>query len=510
MSQKLVECVPNFSEGRRTELIDALADVVRKTPGVYLLDRHSDADHNRSVLTFAGAPQPTAEAAFEAIALAARSIDLDKHVGEHPRLGATDVVPFVPLGDTTMEECIELARQLGRRVADELGIPVYLYEAAATRPDRVNLEDIRRGEYEALKEAILSDPDREPDFGPARVGPAGATVIGARPPLIAFNVYLATDDVAVAKAIAKVIRFSSGGLPFVKALGLLVEGRAQVSMNLTDFTQTSVPRVVEMIRQEASNRGTSIHHSELVGLIPQAAMVDTTRGYLQLDRFTSDQVLETRLYEALAAVTGAAGSFLDQLAEGSATPGGGSAAAYAGAMAAALVTMAARLTAGKKKYAAVESRMREIIERSESFRRELSSAVSEDARAFDDVMRATRLPRGTPVEEASRAEAVERATHQAAAVPLSVAGQAASLVELAAELAEIGNVNVASDAASGVAMAQAALRAAALNVKVNASAVSDRAAAESWLSQLDSLEARASSAESRLERALRERAGIEL
>jgi glutamate formiminotransferase/formiminotetrahydrofolate cyclodeaminase len=235
-------------------------------------------------------------------------------------------------------------------------------------------------------------------------------------------------------------------------------------------------------------------------------MVDTTRWYLQLDRYTSDQVLETRLYEALAAVTGAAGSFLDQLAEGSATPGGGSAAAYAGAMAAALVTMAARLTAGKKKYAAVESRMHEIIEESEGIRRELSSAVSEDARAFDDVMRATRLPRGTPVEEASRAEAVERATHQAAAVPLSVAGQAASLVELAAELAEIGNVNVASDAAS----AQAALRAAALNVKVNASAVSDRAAAESWLSQLDSLEARASSAESRLERALRERAGIEL
>ena len=510
MSQKLVECVPNFSEGRRTELVDALADVVRKTPGVYLLDRHSDADHNRSVLTFAGAPEPTAEAAFEAIALAARSIDLDKHVGEHPRIGATDVVPFVPLGDTTMEECVELARRLGRRVGVELNIPVYLYEAAASRPDRVNLEDIRRGEYEALKEAILSDSDRAPDFGPARVGPAGATVIGARPPLIAFNVYLATDDVAVAKAIAKVIRFSSGGLSFVKALGLLVEGRAQVSMNLTDFTQTSVPRVVEMIRQEASNRGTSIHHSELVGLIPQAAMVDTTRWYLQLDRFTSDQVLETRLYEALAADTGAAGSFLDRLAEGSATPGGGSAAAYAGAMAAALVTMVARLTAGKKKYAAVESRMQEIIKRSEGVRRELSSAVSEDARAFDDVMRATRLPRGTPAEEASRAEAVERATHQAAAVPLGVAGQAASLIELAAELAEIGNVNAASDAASGVALAQAALRAAALNVKVNASGVSDRAAAESWLSLLDSFQARALSAESRLKSALRERSGIEL
>jgi len=510
MTRKLVECVPNFSEGRRIEVIDALTEVVQKSPGVYLLDRHSDADHNRSVLTFAGPPQATADAAFEAIALAAREIDLDRHTGEHPRIGATDVVPFIPLGDSTMEECIELARRLGRRVGEQLGIPVYLYEAAATRPDRMNLENIRRGQYEALKESISSDPDRAPDFGPARVGPAGATVIGARPFLIAFNVYLATGDVSAAKAIAKVIRFSSGGLPFVKALGLLVEGRAQVSMNLTDFTQTSVPRVVEMIRQEAANRGTSIHHSELVGLIPQAALVDSARWYLQLDQFASDQVLETRLYEALASEGGGAVSFLDELADGTATPGGGSAAAHAGAMAAALVSMVGRLTAGKKKYAQVEGRVQEIIQQSEGLRRELSEAVTEDARAFSGVMQARRMPHDTPAQEAARAGAIERATHQAAAVPLEVARRATTLLELAAELSEIGNINAVTDAASGAAMARAALQAASMNVKVNASGISDQAAVRSWLRQLGEFATLASAAEARLIGVLRERAGIEL
>jgi glutamate formiminotransferase/formiminotetrahydrofolate cyclodeaminase len=510
MARKLVECVPNFSEGRRVDVVDGLAGVVGRTRGVYLLDRHSDADHNRSVLTFAGQPQAVSDAAFKAIALAAREIDLDKHTGEHPRIGATDVVPFVPLGDTTMDECVELARRLGRRVGDELGIPVYLYEAAATRPDRVNLADIRRGEYEALKESIASDPDRAPDFGPASIGPAGATVIGARQFLIAFNVYLATQDVSVAKTIAKAIRTSSGGLPSVKALGLLVEGLAQVSMNLTDFTQTSVSRAVEAIRQEAVQRGTSIHHSELVGLIPQAAIVDTARWYLQLDRLGSDQVLETKLFDALSTQAEGEMSFLDQLAEGTPTPGGGSAAAHAGAMAAALVSMVARLTVGKKKYAEVESRVQQIIEQSEAMRGELSEAVAADAHAFDGVMQAMRMPHDSPEDQAARAEAMERAMHRAAAIPLGVARRARKLIELAAELAEIGNVNAITDAASGAAMARAALRAASLNVKINASGVSDQGAARSWLNQLAELEHQAFAAEARLHEALRQRAHLEL
>jgi glutamate formiminotransferase len=300
MMEKIVECVPNFSEGRREEVISGIRDSIQAVSGVFLLDRHTDADHNRTVLTFAGEPQAVAEAAFAAIRAAATHIDMDRHTGEHPRLGATDVVPFVPLRGTTLEDCIKLARDLGRRVGEELGIPVYLYEAAATRPDRVNLEDVRRGEYEALKAAIELDPERAPDFGPRKLGKAGATIIGARHPLIAFNVYLSSDDVSIAKKIAMAIRHSSGGLCYLKALGLFVDGRAQVSMNLTNYKQTPLARVVELIRCEAARYGTCVHHSELVGLIPEEALVEAARWYLQLDPFENDQILETRLQTALS------------------------------------------------------------------------------------------------------------------------------------------------------------------------------------------------------------------
>jgi glutamate formiminotransferase len=297
MKNQLVECIPNFSEGRRTEVIDAIANAIEAVPGVLLLDRSSDRDHNRSVMTFVGSPEAVCEAAFYAITKAAELINLEDHQGQHPRIGATDVVPFVPLKNITIEKCVGLARILGLRVGQELNIPVYLYEAAATYPDRTNLENIRRGNYEGLKSAIQTDPARLPDFGPAQLGPAGATVIGARAPLIAFNVYLTTDDVEIARKIAVTVRHSSGGLRFVKALGLLVNGRAQVSMNLTDFTQTPVAQVMEMIRREAARYGTAVHHSELVGMIPQMALIDAARWYLQLDQFSLDQILETRLKE---------------------------------------------------------------------------------------------------------------------------------------------------------------------------------------------------------------------
>ncbi|MCS7220926.1 MAG: glutamate formimidoyltransferase [Anaerolineae bacterium] len=293
--QPLVECVPNFSEGRRPEVIRAIRDAIASVSGVRVLDVHSDADHNRSVITFAGLPEPVLEAAFQGIAMAARLIDMEQHRGQHPRLGAADVVPFVPLRGVTLADCVALARRLGQRVGDELGIPVYLYEAAATRPDRVNLADVRRGEYERLKEEIATNPDRAPDFGPRTVGSAGACIIGARMPLIAFNVYLNTDDVSIAKAIAKAVRHSSGGLRYVKALGVKAGGLAQVTMNLTDFRHTPLHRVVELIRREAARYGTTIHHSELVGLIPQEAVLDAAAWYLQLDDLTPDRILENRL-----------------------------------------------------------------------------------------------------------------------------------------------------------------------------------------------------------------------
>lgn len=297
--KKIVECVPNFSEGRRREVIDQITEALAAVPRVHVLDVQSDADHNRTVVTFAGEPEAVEEAAFRGIEKAAELIDMNLHQGEHPRLGAADVVPFVPVKNVTMEDCVALAQRVGERVGRELGIPVYLYERAATRPERRNLADVRRGEYEGIKAEIAARPEREPDFGPRHVGKAGATAIGARSPLIAFNVYLGTGDVEVAQAIARAVRHSSGGLRYVKALGLLVKGQAQVSMNLTDYRQTPVHRVVEMIRREAERYGVSVVESELIGLIPNEALVEAAKFYLQLGNFSSHQILENRLADLI-------------------------------------------------------------------------------------------------------------------------------------------------------------------------------------------------------------------
>jgi glutamate formiminotransferase len=295
--QRLVECVPNFSEGRRPEVLEAITDALRAHARVQLLDVESDADHNRSVFTLVAPPEAIVPAMFDAIKTAAALIDLEQQRGAHPRIGATDVVPFVPLRAVEMAECVVLAQELGRRVGEELGIPVYLYESAATRPDRVNLADIRHGEYEGLKAGIVDNPDRVPDFGPRRLGNAGATVIGARAFLIAYNVFLTTSDVEIARRIAKTIRNSSGGLRYVKSLGLLVNDKAQVSMNLTDFRKTPIHVAVEMIRREAARYGVGIESSELIGMIPQQALLDAATWYLQLDNFRPEMVLENRLGE---------------------------------------------------------------------------------------------------------------------------------------------------------------------------------------------------------------------
>jgi glutamate formiminotransferase len=293
--QPILECVPNFSEGRRPEVIEAIVDAMRQVPGARVLDVQSDADHNRSVVTLIGGPEAMLEAAFQAMAAAARLIDMDQHQGAHPRMGAIDVVPLVPVRGLTMTDCVALARRLGERAGTELGIPIYLYEEAASRPERRNLADVRRGEYEQIKAEIEHNADRLPDFGPARLGPAGATAVGARPPLIAFNVYLNSADVAPAKAIAQALRHSSGGLRFVKALGLLVDGQAQVSMNLTDYRRTPIHRVVELIRAEAARYGLAVTRSEVVGLLPAEALLDAAQFYLQLHNLSPNQVLENHL-----------------------------------------------------------------------------------------------------------------------------------------------------------------------------------------------------------------------
>jgi glutamate formiminotransferase/formiminotetrahydrofolate cyclodeaminase len=499
---KLVECIANFSEGRRAEVVDAIAASIESADGIRLVDRHSDEDHNRTVITFIGPPKATSEAAFAGIAKAAELIDMESHEGEHPRLGATDVVPFVPIRDVTMDECVELARELGERVAHDLGIPVYLYEAAASRPDRVNLADVRRGEYEELKLSILENPDRAPDFGPKELGSAGATVIGARKPLIAFNVYLTTEDVDVAKAIAKHVRHSGGGLRFVKALGLLVEGRAQVSMNLTDFTRTPIHRVVEMIRSEARRHGVDVHSSELVGLTPQAALIDAGAWYLQLDELEPEQIIESHLSGTTEE------SFLDRLADGAPTPGGGSAAAQSGAMAAALVAMVGRLTMGKKKYADAEDQAQEIVSQADTLRGGLEAAVIRDAQAFDGVMVALRMPKDSEAERAARAEAIEHATIQASEVPLEVAKKSVEVLRLAAELCSIGNTNALSDAGVAGNLAIAAVQSAALNVKVNAGGLTNTELADRWGVDLRKLETSSDEYMTEIRRQLSERAEI--
>ena len=297
--KQIVECVPNFSEGRRPEVIDQIIAAIESVAGVKVLDRSSDPDHNRTVITFVGPPAVVGDAAFAAIARAAELIDMDQQRGEHPRMGATDVVPFVPIAGVKMEDCVEIARQVGARVGAELGIPVYLYEAAATRPDRVNLGELRpqSHQYEQKKADVSRDEKWLPDFGPAKVGKAGVIAIGARAPLIAYNVYLTTGDVKIAEKVAKAVRHSNGGLRFVKARGFLVDGKAQVSMNLTDFTQTPIHRVVEMIRREAARYGVGVERSELVGMIPQQALIDAAVWYLQLDNFEPKLVIENRLGE---------------------------------------------------------------------------------------------------------------------------------------------------------------------------------------------------------------------
>jgi glutamate formiminotransferase/formiminotetrahydrofolate cyclodeaminase len=296
--EQIVECIPNFSEGRRQEVIEQIVVAMEGVSGTQVLDVQSDLDHNRSVVTMIGEAAAVAEAAFRGVARAAELIDMKHHRGGHPRMGATDVVPFVPVRGISMAECVELARGLGRRIGEELGIPVYLYEEAATRPERRNLADVRRGEYEQMKDEVATSPERAPDFGPAAFGSAGATAVGARPPLVAFNVYLNTGDAAPAKAIARAVRHSNGGLRFVKALGLTVEGQAQVSMNLTDYRKTPIHRALEMIRSEAARYGLAVTHSEVVGLLPSEALLDAARFYLQLADFSPDQILENRLVES--------------------------------------------------------------------------------------------------------------------------------------------------------------------------------------------------------------------
>jgi len=483
---KIVECIPNFSEGRDEAKVEQLVAAIRSVAGVVVLDRELDANHHRSVITFAGEPEATVEAAVRAARRAVELIDLNEHSGEHPRMGAIDVLPFVPIKGVTMEDCVALARRAGERIARELQVPVFLYEKAATRPGRVNLADVRRGEFEGLREEIGTNPDRQPDFGEARIHPtAGAVAVGARPPLIAYNVNLATEDLALAKKVAKAVRGRDGGLQYVKALGFELKDRrqVQVSMNLVNYEGTPIFRAFEMVKREAERYGVAVTGSEIVGLVPQSALNACGDFYLRLENFSEDQVLENRLQTALAeradtdgqaeSQAGGLGTFADEVAAGTPAPGGGSVSAYAGALAAALGQMVCNLTIGKKKFAEVEGEARDILAQLEQVSEDLRRAVSEDAESFERVMDAMRLPRESEAEKLARAGAIEQATKGAVAVPLRVAESAMQVLELLDELSEVGNPNAFSDLAVGAQLALTAIRGAAYNVLINLSSISD-------------------------------------
>lgn len=505
---KLVECVPNFSEGRRPEVIDAVISDIKSVPGVMLLDREMDKDHNRAVITFVGAPDEVKEAAFKAIQKAAQLIDMEKHRGEHPRMGATDVVPFIPISGVTMDDCVKLARELGEDVGSKLDIPVYLYEAAASRPDRENLADVRKGEYEGLKLEIETNPERKPDFGPPRMHPrAGATAIGARMPLIAFNVYLGTKDVRVAKKIAKAIRFGGGGLRYVKALGFEIKERGivQISMNLVNYLGTPIFRVFEMIKSEAQRYGVPIVSSEIVGLTPMNAMVNVADFYLRLEEFKKGQVLENKLMNIAQEQKVGLMDFVEEVASKKPVPGGGSVAATSGSLSAALLSMVCGLTIGKRKYQEVEEELKEVLKKIERIKGELKELVIKDAESYRGVMDARKLTRHTEIEEKRRDQAIQEATKLAASVPLKVMEKSLEILNLSRIVAEKGNLNAVSDAGVAGLMAKAAILGAGYNVKINLGSIEDMNFVEQAKKALEAIEREAESLSQEVKKTVEER-----
>ena len=473
---KLIECVPNFSEGRRQEVINTIADAIRSTPGVNLLDVESNPDHNRSVISFVGEPGPTKQAALAGSAKAVELIDLTKHKGEHPRMGAVDVVPFVPLSGATMDDCVTLAKDFGREFAERFHVPVFLYEEAASTPERRNLADVRAGEFEGLRDKIGRDPTKKPDFGPEKIHPtAGATAVGAREILIAYNVNLGTNDLAIAKKIAHQIRAKDGGLAYVKALGfeLKERGIVQVSMNMTDYHKSQLFKAEELVELFAERYGVPVVGSEVVGLVPMDALVDSAEFYLKLENFSREQVLEKRLFApSPSSLTDMSlSTFSEEVASKKATPGGGSVSAYVGSLAAGLVCMVGRITLSKKDVAQDRDQLQDAVRKGEELRQRFLGLVVEDAESFDGVVQAFKLPKDKPD---ARRKTIQEATIKAAEVPLRTLDSSVQVLRLAEEVTKYGATNMLSDVATSVAAARAAMEGAASNVLINLDALDDQ------------------------------------
>jgi glutamate formiminotransferase / formiminotetrahydrofolate cyclodeaminase len=501
---RLIECVPNFSEGRDAAKIDALVAAMQSVEGVYVLDRESDADHNRCVITLAGEPEPVAEAALRGVGKALELIDLTIHSGAHPRLGATDVVPFIPVDGVSIEDCVALAKKVGAEIWSRFKIPVYFYESAATRPERTNLENVRKGQFEGVRDEVLKNPDRVPDVGDPRLHPtAGAVIVGARKFLIAYNINLNTPDVSIADKIAKAIRFSSGGLRYVKSMGVDLRARhtAQVSINMTDYEQTPLHRVFEMVRSEAARHGASIIGSEIVGLVPKRAIEMTADFYLQFENFSPAQVFENRLAAALSGaplesgpgkLAALARPFLDAVAEPTATPGGGSVSAFAGALAASLAQMVAGLSRKKKSQAAYLDQLSAAVSEMHAAAGELSAAIDRDAASYDAVLAAFKLPKENADEQRLRDDAIQKATRGAAEVPLSVARKCAEIFERLGQLEAASSASMLSDLRVARLMAAAGARGALANVAINLDSITEASFVAAMRKQSAEIESRLS------------------
>jgi glutamate formiminotransferase len=469
--------------------VEAIIRALLAGPEVYLLDQEMDADHNRCVITLVGTRESIGEAALRGIGKAAELIDLNHQQGAHPRLGATDVVPFIPISGVTLEECVRIAAWVAEEAWRRFKIPTYLYEAAARKPERKNLENIRRGQFEGLREEVHTNPERHPDFGEAALHPtAGATVVGARKFLIAYNINLNTPDVALAKAIAEKIRASSGGFACVKAMGVELKSRhlAQVTMNLTDFETTSLTMVFDAVTREAAAHGVDVVGSEIVGLVPRRALEDAAVQHLKVENYHPQLVFENRLEQIIREQTPSgsqektptlramAEAFVNAVAAPTATPGGGSVSALGGALAAALGEMVCGLSLNRKTLEAHHTKLRELQNRLSSLRQRLLENVDRDAQSYEAVMAAFKLPKSTETEKAKRAQAIEEAGKNAASVPLETAELSAEVAKIISSLHDITIPLAAPDLAVALDLAGTAKRGAVENVRANLPSISDR------------------------------------
>jgi len=534
--KKIVECVPNFSEGKDKSVINAISAAVNSVDGVKLLNVEPGEDFNRTVYTFVGEPESVLEAAFQAAKVGVALIDMTKHKGEHARMGALDVCPFIPIKNVTDQDCIKLSKQFGKRMAEELGIPVFLYAKSASKPENIRLPSIRKGEYEALEEKF-KNTDFKPDYGkPEFVPKSGATATGCRDILLAYNINLDTNDKTIAGKISGIIRTSGvlkkdkdgnkiigpdgkaeripGRFKGVQAGGMMYdENIAQVSMNLLNYRDVNLHDVFEAVQKEAEKLGTKATGSEIVGLVPKESLLLSGKFYSKKDGLkvsdeeelvaigveklglselypfkTEEKVIEYMVEETGPLANMKINGFLSELASNSPAPGGGSVAALSGALGAALSSMVCNLTVGKEKYTDVQDEIKRVLKKSESLRKKLTDLIDKDTEAFNDVIKAFRMPKETEGQKKKRSQAIQNGYKVAATVPLETAKTCEKILDVASVVAEKGNQRSITDAAVSALMAKAGVQSAILNVKINLGSIKDEQFAEKIYFELEEIE----------------------